>query len=202
MNISLDYTLTIEEWAEAFHARNRFKRLRLTPIVVLIIITSLLMAFLPLFAMKYGARLFFALFFILDAAFLIAMFGLFVIQRRITDLAQVEWKSNPSLRGRCMVRLDESAMRIVQECREATWQWSAFVKFDETGNLMLLYISDRSFHPIPKRAFSAGDVPAFKDFLIKTLPPARASKSGFEVITKPPPPRPVYVQPLESRDFM
>jgi hypothetical protein len=116
-------------------------------------------------------------------------------------IAQVEWKSNPTLHSRCVVTLDESILRIDQEWREAIWQWPAFVKFDETKNLLLLYISERSFHPIPKRAFDAVDLNVFQKFLIKTLPPARASAAGFEVISKPPP-SPVHVQPLESRDFM
>ncbi|HEV8379831.1 MAG TPA: YcxB family protein [Tepidisphaeraceae bacterium] len=202
MNISLDYSLTCEEWCEAFDANNRSVVRNRRPIVLLTIIASVLAAVLLASAMQYSGRLLFTLIIIAAPVFFIAAFGWSGLQRKLHDLANEEWESNPTLRSRCTITFDDAALMLVQEHRQATWQWPAFVKFDETKGLLLLYVSERSFLAVPKRAFSAADLVVFSKFLAKTLPPARPNVGGFEVISKPLPPTPVHVQPLESREFM
>ncbi len=202
MNISLDYTLTFEEWAEAFRASNRSARHNRRPIVVLMITAAVLAAVLFVLTMTYAPRLLNSLLIIFAPALLITIFGWFLLQRKLTQLARVEWESSPTLRSGCMITIDEVAITINQQYRQASWQWPAFTRFDETKGTLMLYVSGRSFLSIPKRAFSATDLVMFSKFLTKTLPPARANADGFEVIAKPPPPRPIHVQPLESRDFM
>src|SRR5947209_7473335 len=202
MNIRLDYTLTSEEWIEAFRANNRSVVRNRRPVLLMTIIASVLAAILLSSGMQYSGRLLFTLIIPVAPLFLIAVFGLSGLKRKLHDLANLEWQSNPTLRSQCMVTLDDVALMLVQEYRQATWQWPAFVKFDETRNLLLLYSSERSFLPIPKRAFSAADLILFSKFLEKTLPPAVPNPGGFEVISKPLRPTPIHVQPLESRDFM
>ncbi|HEV8604512.1 MAG TPA: YcxB family protein [Tepidisphaeraceae bacterium] len=201
MNISLDYTLTYDEWAQAFHASNRSMRQRRPPILVLIITAALLAALLILLTIRHIHWLP-SRFFFLTPVLLIGVLFWFMLQRKLGDLAKTEWDSNPTLRGRCTITLNDSALTITQEFRQATWQWPAFVKFDESKNLLLLYISQRSFLPIPKRAFASSELDTFLQFLMKTMPPANPASAGFSVIPKPLPPTPIHVQPLESRDFM
>jgi hypothetical protein len=202
MNIRLDYTLTCEEWCEAFTANNRAVVRNRMPVVLLTLIASVLAAILLALGIKYSLRVLLGLMIVIGPVFLIVIFGLSGLKRKLDDLARVEWESNPTLRSRCTIMLDEAALVLVQEYRQATWQWPAFIKFDETKTLLLLYISERSFLPIPKRAFSAVDLAVMSKFLTATLPPAKPNVAGFEVISKPVASTPVHVQPLESREFM
>ena len=202
MNITLDHTLTLEEWAEAFRASNRSARHNRRPIVLLMITAAVLAAVLFLLTMTYAPRLLNSLLIVFAPALLVTVFGWFLLQRKLNQLARVEWESSPTLRSRCTITIDEVAITINQQYRQASWQWPAFTKFDETKSTLMLYVSGRSFLTIPKRTFADADLRVFVEFLRRTLPPANANSAGFEVVSKPAPARPVYVQPLESRDFM
>ena len=202
MNIVLDYTLTFGEWAEAFQASNRSIAKHRRTLPFLIITIALVSSLLVLLSNRRGIRLLSSVLWPIVPALLIAIIFWLVLRRRVRELAHVEWNTNPTLRGRCSVTLSDSTIAITQELRQATWQWPAFVKFDESANLLLLYVSQRSFLPIPKRAFAGANLEEFVDFLMKTLPPAHPGPAGFKVIPKAVSPTPVHIQPLESRDFM
>jgi hypothetical protein len=117
---------------------------------------------------------------------------------------QLEWKGNPSLRNLSSTAITESGLATVQQDRNLHWQWKAFIKFRETKNLILLYLSENSILPIPKHVFNPADLAAFLDLLQHHVASAVHNSTAFAVIPKPlpPPPHPVHVQLLESREFM
>jgi len=202
MNIRLDYTLTFDEWTEAFDTGNRSITGRRGFIRVLLFSTFLLAALLGLLIMGHLPWAFSSVSWPVGGGLLIMMIVWIALRRKLRGLARVEWESNATLRGWSRTTIDESALAVVQEHRQATWKWPAFVKFDETPTMFLLYISHRAFLPIPRRAFSVSDLEEFSDFLIRRVPCANPRSAGFKVIPKPPPPSPLHVQPLESREFL
>jgi hypothetical protein len=203
MNIKLNYTLTREDWDEAFRnnrvwvAQNWAARALLTIIVLLGVILIVVRE-------RHDGWLSSA-FFSIALTLLVALFIWLIISQNLRAFPRALWEGSSMARGTCTVSLSESTLTITQEYRQSTWQWPAFLRFDATTNLLLLYLSRQVFLPIPKRAFSAADLDTFVQFLIKILPPAASFETAFAAAQRTLPEqssRVPHVQPLESRDFM
>jgi hypothetical protein len=59
------------------------------------------------------------------------------------------------------------------EMGQGTLKWSAFIRFQETRNLFMLYMSQSAFQVIPKRAFAGPELEKFRDLLKRRLPRRR-----------------------------
>lgn len=60
----------------------------------------------------------------------------------------------PQLRGEITVKLCDDVFWKKGDFAEAKFEWQYFVKFMETGELMILYTSPSSFFIFPKRSMS------------------------------------------------
>jgi len=203
MNINLNYTLTREDWDEAIRknrswlAQNWAARVSLMIIVLTGVIVILLRS-------RDESSLSSA-FFLIVLTLLVAAFIWLIISLNLRNFPRACWNSNCIIRRPCTVLLSEAALTITEEYRHSTFQWPAFIKFDATQNLLLLYLSQEVFLPIPKRAFSAADLNTFVGFLIQILPPTASFEAGYAAVQRtlpPPSARAPHIQPLESREFM
>src|SRR5258705_13759581 len=159
MNINLNYPLTREDWDEALRnnrpwlAQNWAARVSLMIIVLTGVIVILLRS-------RNESSLSSA-FFLIVLTLLVAIFIWLIISVNLRNFPRACWNSNCIIRSPCTVLLSEAALIMTQQYRHSTWQWPAFIRFDATQNLLLLYLSQEVFLPIPKRAFSAADLDTF-----------------------------------------
>jgi len=126
------------------------------------------------------------------------------IFQMLRSTGRSDWESSPSARNPVHLTINATSIQFEQKHRRCEYQWSAFLKFRQSANLFVLYTSPNAIEVIPRRAF--GDPPALDDFeqLLRSVVPAEggADLGGKNNPPRMPPPRPVHVQPLESRDFM
>jgi len=123
----------------------------------------------------------------------------------LRNIPRAEWKSNPFAQRPTTVAASESGLLFHQEDRKSDYTWNAFMNFRETAVIFLLYVGESSFVMIPKRAFAtAADLDAFSQLLRGAVVPAVPASTAFkpQAVSMAPPPLPVHVQPLESRQFM
>ncbi len=68
-------------------------------------------------------------------------------------LARLGWKINPNIQGVIRCEADEDEFRIWNNNSTTIHKWTAFIRFNETANLFLLFLSKQLCVLIPKRAF-------------------------------------------------
>ena len=120
----------------------------------------------------------------------------------LRNIPRVVWNANPYLGLPLNVRASDSTVRFEREDRCSDYHWRAFINFRETAQIFMLYLSESTYEIIPKRGFAShADLQTFADFLKSTLAPAIPGSTAFKPSLVPQP-APVYVQPLESREFM
>ncbi|HEV8292609.1 MAG TPA: YcxB family protein [Tepidisphaeraceae bacterium] len=203
MNINVNYTLTREDWDEALRNNRSWVAQHWAARILLIIIV--LLGVMVILLRSRDERSLSSAFFPIALTLLVAVFIWLIISLNIRDFPRASWNSNCMIRRPCTVTLNDAALTISEQYRHSTWQWPAFIRFDATQNLLLLYLSQEVFLPIPKRAFSAADLDSFVQFLIQILPPAAAFEASYAAVQRTLPkasPRAPHVQPLESREFM
>jgi hypothetical protein len=78
-------------------------------------------------------------------------------------------QNTPFYQGKVRVQADDSGTRFVYATGDSNTQWSGYIRFLETRNLFLLYVSKVMFRPIPKRALSTGQVSELREMLEKKI---------------------------------
>jgi hypothetical protein len=84
-------------------------------------------------------------------------------------LAVRSLQNTPFYKGKVRVQADDSGTRFVYETGDSNTQWSGYIRFLETKNLFILYVSKVMFRPIPKRALSPGQVSELREMLQKKI---------------------------------
>jgi hypothetical protein len=80
-------------------------------------------------------------------------------------LAVRSLQNTPFYQGKVRVQADDSGTRFVYGTGDSNTQWSGYIRFLETKNLFMLYVSKAMFRPIPKRALSPGQVSELREML-------------------------------------
>jgi hypothetical protein len=124
------------------------------------------------------------------------------LYRILRNFGRAEWDGNPSLQHPVKLTITPTTLVFRQQDRQTEYRWPAFVKYRQSPNLFLLYVSESGFEIIPRRAFAdLLELHAFEELLRSTLPtPDPTSIIPPRIL--PPPPLPIHLQPLESRDFI
>jgi YcxB-like protein len=84
-------------------------------------------------------------------------------------LAVRSLQNTPFYQGKVHVQVDDYGTRFVYETGDSNTQWSGYIRFLETKNLFMLYVSEVMFRPIPKRALSPGQVSELREMLQKKI---------------------------------
>jgi hypothetical protein len=80
-----------------------------------------------------------------------------------------DFDKHPNFGRECLLDVDEDGLRSESDVSTGEAKWAAFVKFHETSNLFMLYLSGSTFKVIPKRAFSALQLEEFRELLHRRL---------------------------------
>ncbi len=73
------------------------------------------------------------------------------------------------LQGQFEATISDSGIDVSSLKASSKYDWSAFIRYAETKNLLLVYQAPQVFNVFPKRAFAAGEVDAFRSLLDKNL---------------------------------
>ncbi len=96
----------------------------------------------------------------------LVVFGVLILQPM---LAVRSLQNTPFYQGKVRVRADDSGTRFVYGTGDSNTQWSGYIRFLETKNLFMLYVSKIMFRPIPKRALLPGQVSELREMLQKKI---------------------------------
>lgn len=94
--------------------------------------------------------------------FCLALIGMVVLLPR---LAIRSLRNTPFYKDKVRVHVDDCGTRFIYASGDSNTQWSGYIRFQETNNLFLLYVSKPMFRPIPKRALSDEQVSEFREML-------------------------------------
>ncbi len=86
---------------------------------------------------------------------LLVIVGLWSLMPRF--LAWSSWRGHRALQGGIKYGISEEGVRSITPTSDSFSQWETFIKFGETKNLFMLYVSRRIYYGIPKRAFESAD---------------------------------------------
>ena len=78
-------------------------------------------------------------------------------------------QNTPFYQGKVRVHVDDFGTRFVYNTGDSNTQWSGYVRFLETKNLFMLYVSKVMFRPIPKRVLPEGQVSELREMLQKRI---------------------------------
>jgi len=101
----------------------------------------------------------------------------FFVLRRLTRRM---FQAQPSLMRPKTLELNDGEATITDALTRLSYKWPAFVRFIETRNIFLLYISEVTFHIVPKRSFSTPEEVAEFRRTIRSW--ADALSQGFPVL--------------------
>jgi hypothetical protein len=101
----------------------------------------------------------------------------FFVFRRLTRRM---YMAQPSLMRPKTLELSDDEATVSDELSRLTYKWPAFVRFIETRNLFLMYVSEVMFHIVPKRAFDSQC--ELDEFRQKLREWADARSQGFPVL--------------------
>lgn len=77
---------------------------------------------------------------------------------------KLAWQGQPELHRPHTIEATDSGILVSEPAATHTHTWPSFVRFGESANLFLLYVSQFSFHIIPKSAFATpNDLAAFRN---------------------------------------
>ena len=125
-----------------------------------------------------------------------------VIFHLLRNLGRSQWDTSRTLRNPVHLMASPASIVFQQPHRRCEYQWSAFLKYRASANLFLLFTSQNAIEIIPRRGFSDPLVlDEFEQLLQSVLTTDFVTASPGRPPSLPPPP-PVHVQPLESREFM
>ena len=203
MNITLNYKLTRLDWDEALRSNRAWAVHNWAVKILFMMMVSL--AAVVILIHEQSEKSLPPFFFSAAFTLLVVVFIWLLVSVGRRNFPQAVVNHDLMYLGSCTVLLSDSGLTITQQYRQSTWQWPAFIRFDATANLLLLYLSPHAFLAIPKQSFSAADLDTFVHFLMHIFPAAGPPEAGLLAMqrTIPPPERRApQIQPLESRDFM
>ena len=199
MNLTIEYQFTFEEYKEASEAlaaayrKGKGKRFQLNyPFKIgrgifgwVLFIALAIMLFLLLNqrggAARPAARPMDVILPIIPWV-LILGFVWFFLYRQLRGWQQRAWDSNPIWHRPRRVHIDDDGITFTDPVSEHRSSWAAYVKFDETPNLFLLFLTSMTAEMIPKRAFpDAKSLDDFRELLSRTISPPQAA---FPVIPR------------------
>jgi hypothetical protein len=92
----------------------------------------------------------------------LASFSIFFI-RYISGQLTTLWRGSPTLHRPYTMTVTDDGLTFVEPLARHDLKWFAFDRVIETRNLFLLYITEHSFHMVPKRGFvNAGELDEFR----------------------------------------
>jgi hypothetical protein len=147
--IQAHYQLTLTDYREAWepHFAKRRGRLPLWVVAVFALVMAILLsARSDLFGALFSGWL--SGFFTAMAVLL--LFASFLQSRNVATV----WTGNPFLARPQTATATPDAFELQTEYSHNRIFWQAYTRWDETTNLFLLYLSEPTFHVVPKRAFT------------------------------------------------
>ena len=84
-------------------------------------------------------------------------------------LAVRSLQNTPFYQGKIRVQADDSGTRFVYGAGDSNTQWSGYIRFQETKNLFMLYVSKVMFRAISKRALRPEQVSELREMLQKKI---------------------------------
>jgi YcxB-like protein len=79
--------------------------------------------------------------------------------------ARTQFRKQPSAQGMRQVSIDEIGIHSRWDGGSADVEWKNYIRFTESRDLFLVYSSPACFGMLPKRAFSAEQLDAFRSLL-------------------------------------
>jgi hypothetical protein len=89
------------------------------------------------------------------------------------------WESRPDLHRHQTTEITAEGISFSDTLSHRNYQWPAFVKYEETRHLFLLFTSEKMALMIPKRAFPSEEQLAAMRNLMKLIPASQSA--GFEI---------------------
>jgi hypothetical protein len=89
------------------------------------------------------------------------------------------WEARPDLHRHQTADISADGIQLSDTQSRREYQWQAFVKYEETRTLFLLFMAESQALMIPKRAFETAEQLDAMRNLMKLIPTSRAP--GFEV---------------------
>lgn len=77
-----------------------------------------------------------------------------------------QYRSQPAAKGPHTIEVDAVGASHTSPMAESRVAWSTYVDFVESSDVMLLYLSSRFFHIIPKRAFTPAQLDEFRAIVL------------------------------------
>ncbi len=74
-------------------------------------------------------------------------------------------QNTPFYKGKISVQVDDLGTRFVYVTGDSNTQWAGYIRFIETPNLFVLYVSKAMFRQIPKRALSTEQLSQLRELL-------------------------------------
>jgi hypothetical protein len=94
------------------------------------------------------------------------------------------WEGQPQLHGPQTMDAGEDGVTVATPLSRAEYRWEAFQHVRETPNLFLLYMSNFSFHMVPKRSFASdAEVDQFRSLVRNFI--AERPAPAFPVVMPP-----------------
>lgn len=91
--------------------------------------------------------------------------------RYVRGLLPRHWDAQPHLRLPQTLAVTSRGLRFEDERAVLDYAWAGLPKFRESETLFLIYVSEVSFHMVPKRAMAEpGQVEAFRQLLEQHVP--------------------------------
>lgn len=87
-------------------------------------------------------------------------------------------RRNPSVGGLQIYTINQEGYAVQGSLFDTTLKWNAFLKAVETNEFILLYVSTRWAHLIPKAAASASELSTIRAILREQLGPKAKLKEG------------------------
>jgi len=106
----------------------------------------------------------------LGGSFILARIAGAVSTARLNRWLKRDFALNPGFARKSNARVDDGGLYLEGEDGNSYTKWLAFVKYQETPNLFLLYVGTRSLHAIPKRAFSPEQLEEFRRIIRIRIP--------------------------------
>ena len=118
----------------------------------------------------------------LEPWFLILVLVYFFIFRQNRRRYERVFETEPIFHEPRSVQVAESGLTFVDRHSRTTIDWPGFIRFVETQNLFLLFVTEAVAHSIPKRAFAnLEDVGSARELFLKNVAPPT---SGFPILPR------------------
>jgi hypothetical protein len=75
------------------------------------------------------------------------------------------YKKNPVYRHEFSADISDDGIHVVTATSETQYKWAGFVRYIESDNLFMLYLTDVNYVALPKHAFTPGEIETFQGLL-------------------------------------